>query len=156
MKGTGTEMDVVILDRSLSGEYFGIAAYEAAIGSGLLAPEAERLAVKFQNDHREHARILAETIVRLGGTPSEPSSDAEYAKEFPPLGSQEDVIRYAIVLESQAASAHLASVPRLSTPELAELAASISGDEAMHWAVLLGAIGEDPVPVSFIPLPKTA
>jgi hypothetical protein len=33
---------------------------------------------------------------------------------------------------------------------LAGLAASIVGVEAMHWAVLRNALGEDPVPVSFI------
>jgi hypothetical protein len=33
------------------------------------------------------------------------------------------------------------------------LTASIAGVEAMHWSVLLGALGKNPAPVSFIPAP---
>ena len=150
------ENDIRILNRSLEGEFFGIAAYEAALGSGVLEGGAETLARKFQGDHKAHAKILAETIESLGGVPARSKSMEEYSREFPRLSSQEDVIRYAIELERGAASAHLSTVSKLSTPELAELAASISGDEAMHWAILLNAINEDPVPVSFIPLAKTA
>ena len=150
------ESDIQILNRSLEGEYFGIAAYEAALGSGLLEEGAASLARKFQGDHKQHASVLTETITKLGGIAARSLTLAEYAKQFPPLASQEDIIRYAIELEQGAASGHLSTVSKLSTPELAELAASISGDEAMHWAVLLNALNEDPVPVSFIPLPKTA
>ena len=34
--------------------------------------------------------------------------------------------------------------------ELTRAAGSILGDEAMHWAVLLHALGEDPVPGAFV------
>ena len=64
------------------------------------------------------------------------------------------MLRYAASLESSGASGSVASVAELSTPELALLAASIAGVEAMHWSTLLGALGENPVPVSFIPLPS--
>ena len=37
-----------------------------------------------------------------------------------------------------------------SQTQLAKAAASILGDEAMHWAVLRQALGEDPVPVAFV------
>ena len=55
--------------------------------------------------------------------------------------------------EKSAASASAASVAQFSSPKLALLAASIAGVEAMHWSALLGALGENPVPVSFIPMP---
>ncbi len=34
--------------------------------------------------------------------------------------------------------------------DLAKYAASILGDEAMHWAILRNALGENPVPAAFI------
>jgi hypothetical protein len=60
------------------------------------------------------------------------------------------VLHYAVSLENSAA---VASVGEFSSPDLAVLAASIAGVEAMHWSALLGALGENPVPVSFIPSP---
>lgn len=148
--------DLDLLNASLAGEYFGIAAYQAALNSGLLEDKVAAVAKQFQSDHMGHAAKLCELIVGLGGTAIEPLSDAEYAKEYPPLASQEDILRYAVTLEQSAASGHLSTVAKFNDNKLAELAASISGDEAMHWSVLLGALGENPVPVTFIPLPEAA
>jgi len=64
------------------------------------------------------------------------------------------VLEYAASLEQSGASSSVASVAQLSSPDLALLAASIAGVEAIHWSVLLGALGENPAPVSFIPLPS--
>ena len=148
------EKDIAILNASLEGEYFGIAAYEAAIGSGLLEASVRSVAKKFQSDHESHAERLHAVIVDLGGKPVETKTWDEYAADYPPppLASQEDVLRYAASLESGGAAASVRSVSELSTPELARLSASIAGVEAMHWSVLLSALGEDPVPVSFIPV----
>jgi hypothetical protein len=41
-------------------------------------------------------------------------------------------------------------MPNFYTRELTKAAASILGDEAMHWAILLSVLGEDPVPVAFV------
>ena len=49
-----------------------------------------------------------------------------------------------------AVSAYLGAVPLFKDRELAKAAASILGDEAMHWAVLRQAIGEEPVPAAFV------
>lgn len=153
-----SKQDLVILNESLGGEYFGIAAYDAAVGTGLLEDGVVEVARKFQNDHREHARLLKAAIEERAGSPVDPKPWEDYAAEFPPppLKTQEDVILYAISLESSAASADVASVGRLSSPELRSLVASIGGVEAMHWSVLLGAIGKDPVPDSFLREPAAA
>ena len=150
-----TQKDIEILNASLGGEYFGIAAYEAAIGTGLLEDEVRDVAENFQGDHKQHAQRLQDAIMGLGDDPIRTKSWDQYASEFPPppLNSQADILRYAASLEKSGASASVASVGELSSPELARLAASIAGVEAMHWSVLLGALGENPVPVSFIPLP---
>ncbi|MGZ8967519.1 MAG: ferritin-like domain-containing protein [Gallionella sp.] len=66
------------------------------------------------------------------------------------LKSQADVLHFAAGLEQGAASAYLGAVPAFHNKELAKAAASILGDETMHWAILLNALGEDPVPAAFI------
>ena len=53
-------------------------------------------------------------------------------------------------IEHGAVTAYLGAVPRFRDPDLARAAASILGDEAMHWAVLRQAVGADPVPVAFV------
>ena len=151
-----TKKDIEILNASLGGEYFGIAAYQAAIGTGLLEDGVRDVAEKFQGDHKQHAQRIQAAIIGLGGDPIETKTWEEYAAEFPPppLTSQADILRYAASLEASGASATVASVGELSSPALIQMAASIAGVEAMHWSVLLGALGEDPAPVSFIPLPS--
>ena len=147
--------DIEILNESLGGEYFGIAAYDAAMGTGLLEEGVSAVAKQFQEDHRRHAERIQEAIDRLGGDPIEAKSWEAYASEYPPppLKNQADVLRYAASLEKSGASGSVAAVAKYSSPDLALLAASIAGVESMHWSTLLGALGENPVPVSFIPLP---
>jgi len=151
-----TQKDVDLLNASLGGEYFGIAAYDAAMGSGLLEDGVRAVAQKFQNDHKEHAERFQAAVIDLGGEPARSKSWDEYAAEFPPppLENQADILRYAATLEESGASASVASIGEFSSPALAQMVASIAGVEAMHWSVLLGALGDDPVPVSTIPLPS--
>ncbi|HEY1909404.1 MAG TPA: ferritin-like domain-containing protein [Vicinamibacterales bacterium] len=53
-------------------------------------------------------------------------------------------------LEQGAASGYLGMVPVLGDRDLAKSVGSILGDEAMHWAILRQALGENPVPEPFI------
>lgn len=153
---TDSQKDIDLLNASLGGEYFGIAAYDAAMGSGLLDDGVRAVAQKFQDDHKEHAERFQAAIISLGGDPIRTKTWDQYASEYPPppLESQADILRYAASLEESGASASIASVGEFTSPDLARMAASIAGVEAMHWSVLLGALGEDPVPVSSIPLPN--
>lgn len=157
-EATNNRNDLEILNASLDGEYFGIAAYQAALGTGLLDDGVSDVARKFQADHKQHARRLHDAIIGLGGVPVETKTWDEYAAAFPPppLNNQADILRYAASLEQSGASATVASLGTLSSPDLIRLAGSIAGVEAMHWSVLLGALGEDPAPVSFIPMPETS
>ena len=66
------------------------------------------------------------------------------------LKTQTDVLRFAAGLEQGAASGYLGMVPVLGDRDLAKAVASILGDEAMHWAILRQALGENPVPEPFI------
>ena len=146
--GNGTSNDVAILNTALAAELEAVAAYQVGAESGLLEKPVLALAGQFQGHHKEHADVLAQTVRKLGGKPV--SAKAKY--EFPTgsLKNQTDVLRFAASLEKGAVSAYLGAVPLFRERELAKAAASILGDEAMHWAVLRQALGENPVPSAFV------
>jgi len=143
-----TASDVRILNSALGAELEAIAAYQVGAESGLLQKPVLSLAVTFQGHHKEHADVLAKTIIKLGGQPV--SSKDKYTFPVETLKTQADVLRFAAMLEKGAVSAYLGAVPVLGNRELAQAAASILGDEAMHWAILRNALGEDPVPSAFM------
>jgi Ferritin-like domain len=145
--------DVDVLNEGLQGEYFGITAYDAALGSGLLSDKVAAVARQFQADHRAHAQAIGEAIERLGGRASAAKSWKEYAAMYPPpkLANEADVLRYAASLERSAAVADTKMVAKLHDPALRTLFARIGGVEAMHWALLRSTLGEPPIPDSFLP-----
>jgi len=142
--------DVATLNTALSLEYQAIAAYQVGAESGLLQKPVLDVAVQFQGDHKKHAEVLAGTITKLGGKPVMAKPAASYGFPTAQLKTQADVLRFAAGLEKGAASAYLGAVPVFNNRDLAKAAASILGDETMHWAVLLNALGENPVPGAFI------
>lgn len=143
-----TATDVGILNRALAAEFEAVAAYGVGAQSGLLQKPVLDLAVQFQGHHRAHADLLAATVKQLDGTPVEQNAQYSFATES--LKTQTDVLRFAAQLEQGAVSAYLNAVPALDNRDLARAAASILGDEAMHWAVLRNALGENPVPAAFV------
>ena len=145
---TNPANDVTILNSALAAELEAIAAYGVGAGSGLLKGPVLALASTFQGHHKQHADVLAGTVKKLGGTPSEAKAKYEFPVET--LKTQNDVLRFAAGLEKGAVSAYLAAVPLFKDRELSKAAASILGDEAMHWAVLRQALGEEPVPAAFV------
>jgi len=140
--------DVDILNSALAAEQEAVAAYSVGAGSGLLKGAVLALAVTFQGHHKQHIDVLAGTVKKLGGTPAE--AKAKYSFPVETLKTQNDVLKFAGGLEKGAVSAYLAAVPLFKDRELAKAAASILGDEAMHWAVLRQAVGEEPVPAAFV------
>jgi rubrerythrin len=146
--GKGHAGDVRILNTALAAELEAVAAYAVGAKSGLLQKPVLDLAVIFQGHHKEHADVLAKTIRQLGGKPVEAKS--QYSFPTDQLKNQTDVLRFAAGLEKGAVSAYLGAVPLFAQRELSKAAASILGDEAMHWAVLRQAIGEQPVPGAFV------
>jgi rubrerythrin len=140
--------DVRILNTALGAELEAIAAYQLGADSGLLQKPVLDLALTFQGHHKAHADLLSATIAKLGGKPVE--AKARYQFPVETLKNQNDVLRFAAMLEKGAVSAYLGAVPLFGNRDLAKAAASILGDEAMHWAVLRNALGEAPVPSAFM------
>lgn len=145
-----TKDDVNILNTALAHEYQAIAAYQVGAESGLLQKPILDVALKFQGHHKAHAQVLAGTIDKLGGKAVKTKTPAEYAFPVDQLKSQVDVLQFAAGLEKGAASAYLGALPKFHNKDLISTAGSILGDETMHWAILLNALGEDPVPAAFI------
>lgn len=146
--GSGTAGDVQILNTALGAELEAIAAYQLGAESNLLQKPALDLAVSFQGHHKEHADVLAKTIAKLGGTAVAAKTKYQFPTET--LKNQTDVLRFAAMLEKGAVSAYLGAVPLFANRDLSKAAASILGDEAMHWAILRNALGEEPVPSAFM------
>ena len=147
-KSPHAESDIRILNTALAAELEAVAAYQVGARSGLLQKPVLALATTFQGHHGEHAAVLSRTITQLGGKPVE--AKARYDFPTATLKSQADVLRFAAGLEKGAVSAYLGAVPVFENRELARAAASILGDEAMHWAILRNALGETPVPSAFV------
>lgn len=140
--------DVRFLNTALGAELEAIAAYQVGAESGLLQKPVLALALTFQGHHKEHADVLSKTIATLGGKAVSPKE--KYTFPVDTLKTQADVLRFAATLEKGAVSAYLGAVPLFGDRDLAKAAASILGDEAMHWAVLRNALGEAPVPSAFM------
>jgi rubrerythrin len=147
-KKGNTAHDTNILNTALGAELEAIAAYQVGAQSGLLQKPVLDLAVQFQGHHKAHADLLAQTVKKLGGKPVEAKADYKFPTDK--LKSQADVLRFAAGLEQGAVSAYLGAVPLFGNRDLSKAAASILGDEAMHWAILRQALGENPVPEPFI------
>ena len=146
--GASAAGDVKILNSALGSELEAIAAYQVGAESGLLQKPVLALALQFQGHHKAHADVLAGTVKQLGGKPVE--AKAKYDFPVDKLKTQADVLQFAAGLEKGAVSAYLGAVPLFLDRQLSRAAASILGDEAMHWAILRQALGEDPVPVAFV------
>jgi rubrerythrin len=146
--GKSAASDVRILNTALGAELEAIAAYQVGAESGLLQKPVLDLALTFQGHHKQHADILSKTIAKLGG--KQVSAKDKYSFPTDTLKTQADVLRFAATLEKGAVSAYLGAVPVFHNSDLAKAAASILGDEAMHWAILRNALGEAPVPSAFM------
>jgi rubrerythrin len=146
--GAADPKDAQILNTALGAELEAIAAYQLGAESKLLQKPALDLALVFQGHHKEHADLLARTVEKLGGKPV--AAKTKYDFPADQLKSQSDVLRFAAKLEQGAVSAYLGAVPLFANRDLSKAAASILGDEAMHWAALRQALGEAPVPSAFV------
>ena len=140
--------DIRILNTAIAAEHEAVAAYAVGAKSGLLKRPVLNLAVQFQGHHKEHIAALSKAVSSLGGRPA--GAKARYDFPVSKLKLQADVLAFAAGLEKGAVSAYLGAVPLFGNRDLAKAAASILGDEAMHWAVLRGALGQNPVPAAFV------
>lgn len=139
--------DVDLLNVALGLEHEAIAAYQLGAESKLLQPAALNVAVLFQSHHKGHRDALISTITKIGGTPVQAKTNAEYATSLnaASLKSQNDVLQLATKLELGAVNAYLGVIPSFADRDLAKVAGRLASDEAMHWTALISTLGQ-PLP----------
>lgn len=143
-KKANPSQDAELLNAAIALENEGIAAYQIAAESGLLSPGVLKVGVLFQSQHKQHRADLAAAVTRLGGKPSEPKTNAEYAKAIgaASLKTEADVLKLALKLETGAANAYLGLIKPLGDKDLDLLVARIGSDEAAHVGYLTAAMGQ--------------
>ena len=149
--------DAVLLRTASSLEHTAISVYDLVIdNSDLLDPMYRDLAARFRDDHAEHAALMEELTVEVGGeawTCGNPRLDEivvpailraitgdEAAGLAPSDDPRRDVLNVAQAFESLAGSTYQALMPVLSLPALRKDAISIASQEVRHAAILSIAI----------------
>jgi len=131
------ESDVKILNVAIELERAGIKAYADAAATGLLKKPVLAVATGFMRDHEAHRDALIAAVKHAGATPT-----AEVTKlTYPTLASQSDILKFALVVERQAATTYLSVIPSFTDRHLAQVAASILGNETTHVAILAQTLG---------------
>ncbi len=122
-------------------ENYAIFAYTAAAPA---LPDGVRpVAELFRDHHKAHQDHAGNTLVRRGvALPELPKS---YDVTLPT--SVADILKLALMLETQATGAYHAFVAQHGEPALRSVAASILACETLHAVALLQALG-DPAPFS--------
>lgn len=147
-KQANATADVVLLNALLTAEYGAIKAYTA--GAGLLgastlpdspfksaAPVILEIAKHWQQQHKDHASVLVDTIKAAKGTPVDESKVGFTAPQgLVDKPTVENVMRLACNAERAAAIAYNGVVEQLKLADNRYLAASIEGDESQHFVVL--------------------
>jgi rubrerythrin len=135
------------LNALLAAEYDAIATYTA--GAGIVTADTVtpagakdtvlKVAVHFQNQHKQHAAALKALIEANGGTPvadmNKASIPASFTNASPPPDTLA-VLKLAADKERAAAFTYAQVMQNLSTAAAAKLAASIGGVESQHFVVL--------------------
>ncbi len=122
------------------------AAYKAGAESGLLDAATVAIATKIAAQHAEHEKADTASLVKLGG--KAPAAPTKF--DFPAFKTAEDILKYALDLEQQAANAYFGFI-KTADKSLILQTISIQNAEAEHVAILRSALKMDPNPVSFLP-----
>lgn len=138
------QADVEILNGALDLELLAVAAYKH--GAARLRGRVLDIGQKFLEQEQEHADGLAAAIEDAGGRPNR----AKSSYDFPELRTQSAVLRFAVDLENTAIAAYIDALPKLSQGDLRATVSAIITNEAEHIAVLLDALGKNPVPGAFV------
>ena len=136
---------IQVLNALLSTEFRAIKAYDLGamlIGAApatdplaSLKPTLLEVATHFQNQHRDHASLLIETVQVLGGTALR-STAVDFLPPSPFNPTITNVLKLACNAEKAAARLYAGSTVWLHTGALRGIPASIVGVEAQHFIVL--------------------
>lgn len=140
--------DAAIVASAIQLENTAVAAYAAAVNSGVLTPQFRRTAALFGRQEAEHVAALTAALKSLGGTPPA-GTDAKLLAPLKSARSQRQVAQFAIELETTAVAAYYDASKKLRQARLLQTAAQIMSNEGQHLVVLRQALGKDAVPSAF-------
>ncbi|HEX5660565.1 MAG TPA: ferritin-like domain-containing protein [Polyangiales bacterium] len=137
--------DNTALNALLKAEYDAIATYTA--GAGIIAADTAtdaglrdtvtKVAVHFQDQHKQHAAALKALIEANGGTAATDDGKASIPASFSAAPqTTTSVIQLAADKERGAAFTYASVLQTISTAAAAKLIASIGGVESQHFVVL--------------------
>jgi rubrerythrin len=127
-------------------ENVAVDAYKTAAGSGLLSQDLVAVGTKFAGQHADHANALKAALTSNNAqVPAVPTKI-----NYPAFKTQEDILKFALALESAAVGAYYTAGGAFTNRDLASAAASIVGVEATHVALLSSALKMDPLPTAFV------
>jgi rubrerythrin len=144
----GPQNDAGILASAIRLENTAVAAYAAAVASGVLTPQFRRTAALFGRQEAEHAAALTAALKSLGGTPPA-GTDAKLLAPLKNARSQQQVAQFAIELETMAVAAYYDASKKLRQARLLQTSAQIMSNEGQHLVVLRQTLGKNPVPQAF-------
>ena len=141
--------DGAILAAAIGLEQTAVFAYDAVARGGLLDPATKRIATHLRDQESEHADALTAAVSGFGGrAPAKPTS-ATQVTGLSGLGSQREVLSFAVELELMAVAAYYDAHRKLRDARLLQTGASIMANEGQHLVVLRQALGRQPTPTAF-------
>ncbi len=148
-----TAADLGLLQFAESVEFAAVAAYDAAIATGLLSDGVAAVAQLFRNHHLDHADAHAGLL----GTARVGSANAALLAEFAPLigraRTEAALLEIALTLENAAEATYATALGAFEGTQAAEVAASIMPIEGRHAVVLAAALGldvDEQIPVAIV------
>jgi rubrerythrin len=150
---TEAQGDAAILNALLDQEHSSIAAY--TLIATKLRGSALASVRQFIGHERRHADALGRAIGTLGGSPTPPRPDEEYASGFPRLRGERDALSFALDVETTAIAAYADALAQIATDGVRGTAAAIMVTESEHASVVLGDLGRPQVPEPFVNGPPT-
>jgi hypothetical protein len=92
--------------------------------------------------------VLSRALEKLDGTPPRPPTPREI-EGLVRLRNQDELLRFAIELETMALAAYYDAHQKLQDGRLLQTAASIMSSAGQHLVLLRQALGHNPVPHAF-------
>jgi hypothetical protein len=132
--------DAAVTNSLLDLERTAVIAYELA--GRRLTGAARATAHMFRDHERDHQRAMEDALRDLGAHPVPPRPRASYVDGFPPLRSDQDVLRFVLDVENTQVAAYGDSLGSVVTPELRATLLAILGTQAEHMSVILGELNE--------------
>jgi hypothetical protein len=136
-----TPEDVAVFSFAQSLELALVQAYEAVVGTGILAADVQTLAAEFASHHSQHGQAFAGLAGKAGTATANQSILAKFGPLVASAKTQVELLTLLFDLENTTASTYTAALDQLTGTDGAAVVASIQPIESRH-ALVLGQVAE--------------